>query len=49
MVDESTDINATGHLIMLTTIVKESLSKTIFLGLLQLDGSKKIMLQFFIP
>ena len=41
MVDESTDISAIGHLVMLATIVEEGLPKTVFLGLLQLDGGKK--------
>ena len=34
MVDESTNINIIGHLVMFATIVEEGLSKTIFLGLL---------------
>ena len=41
MVDESTDISVTGHLVMFAIIVEEGLSKTIFLGLLQLDGGTK--------
>ena len=41
MIDGSIDISVTGHLIMFATIVEEGLPKTIFLGLLQLDGGKK--------
>jgi hypothetical protein len=41
MIDESTDISATGHLVMFATILEEGLLITIFLGLLQLDGGKK--------
>ena len=41
MIDESTDISVTGHLVMFAIIVEEGLPKTIFLGLLQLDGDKK--------
>jgi hypothetical protein len=41
MVDESTDISATGHLVMFATIIEEGLPKIVFLGLLQLDGGKK--------
>ena len=41
MVDESTNISAPGHLIKFATIVEEGLPKTVFLGLLQLDGGKK--------
>ena len=30
MIDESTDISATGHLVMFATIIEEGLSKTVF-------------------
>ena len=48
MVDESTNISNTEHLVMFATIVEKDLPKTVFLGLLQFDGSKNILLQFFI-
>ena len=48
IVDESTDISATGHLVMFAIIVKEGLPITMFLGLFKLDGGKNIELQFFI-
>ena len=41
MINESTNINVTGHLVMFVTIVEEGLPKIVFLGLLQLDGGKK--------
>jgi len=41
MIDESTDINVTGHLVVLTSIIEEGLSVTIFLGLLEIEGGKK--------
>jgi hypothetical protein len=41
MIDKSTDISVTGHLVMFATIVKEDLPITVFLGLLQLEGGKK--------
>jgi hypothetical protein len=41
MVDESTDISVTGHLVMFATITKKGLPIIVFLGLLQLDGGKK--------
>jgi len=41
MVDESTDVSATGHLVMFATIVEEGLPMTVFLDLLQLEGGKK--------
>jgi len=47
MVDESTDVSATGHLVMFVTIVEEGLSVTIFLGLLQLEVGKKNDVTFF--
>ena len=41
MIDESTDISATSYHVMFATIVEEGLPKTVFLGLLQLDGFRK--------
>ena len=41
IVDESTDISVTRYFVMFSTIIEEDPSKTIFLGMLQLDGSKK--------
>ena len=46
MVDESIDISTTGHLVMFAAIIEEVLPITVFLGLLQLDGGKKMRLQF---
>jgi len=40
MIDESTNISATGHLVIFATIVEEVLPVTVFIGLLQLDSSK---------
>jgi hypothetical protein len=41
MVDEYIEINVTRFLVMFATIVEKGLPKTVFLGLLQLDGGKK--------
>jgi len=41
MIDESMDINATHFFVMFATIIEDSLSITILLGFLQLQGSKK--------
>ena len=41
MIDVSIDINVTGHLVVFATIVEEGWPVTLFLGLLQIEGSKK--------
>ena len=41
MIDEFTDISTTGYLVMFATIEEEGLPKTVFMGLLLLDGGKK--------
>ena len=41
MIDESTDISVTRHLVVFASIVEEGLPVTLFLGLLQIPGSKK--------
>lgn len=41
MVDESTDISVTGHLVVFATIIEEGLPVTLFLGLLPIEGGKK--------
>jgi len=41
MVDESIDMSVIGDLVMFATILEEGMPKTVFLGLLQLDGGKK--------
>lgn len=38
MIDESTDISATGYLVIFASIIEEGLPVTLFLGLLHLDG-----------
>jgi hypothetical protein len=40
MVDKSTIISVTGHLVMFATIVEEGLPKSVFLGLLQFGDGK---------
>jgi hypothetical protein len=41
MIDESTDISVTGHLVVFATIIEEGLPVTLFLGLLQIEEGKK--------
>ena len=41
MIDESTNISVTGHLVVFATIVEEGLPVTLFLGLLHIEGGKK--------
>jgi len=41
MIDESTNINAIGHLMIFATIIKEGLPVIVFLGLLLLQCDKK--------
>lgn len=41
MIDESTDISVTGHLVAFATIIEEGLPVSVFLGLLPIEGGKK--------
>jgi len=41
MVDESTNISVTGHLVVFATIMEEGLPVTVFLGLLEIEGGNK--------
>ena len=41
MIDKSTDISVTGHLVVFTTIIEEGMPLTVFLGLLEIEGGKK--------
>ena len=41
MIDESTDISVTGHLVVFATIIEEGVPMTVFLGLLEIEGGKK--------
>ena len=41
MIDESTDVSVTGHLVVFATIVEEGVPVTVFLGLLQIKDGKK--------
>ena len=46
MIDESTDISVTGHLVVFATIIEEGVPLTVFLGLLEIEGGKKMLLLF---
>lgn len=47
MIDESTDISLTSHLMVFTTFVEEGMSQCVFLGLLHTnDGRKDIEIAF---
>ena len=41
MIDESTDISVTGHLVVFATIIEEGVALIVFLGLLEIEGGKK--------
>ena len=41
LIDESTDISVTGHLVVLATIIEEGVPMIVFLGLLEIEGGKK--------
>jgi hypothetical protein len=41
MIDESTDISVTGHLVVFATIIEEGVPLTVFLGLLEIEGGKR--------
>ena len=43
MIDESTDISVTGHLVEFTTIIEECVPLTVFLDLLEIEGRKKML------
>jgi len=47
MIDESTDISVTSHLVVFAIIVEEGLPVTFFLGLLHIEGSKKDAIVIF--
>ena len=47
MINESIDISVIGHLVMFATIVEDGLPKTVFLGLLEVDGGKKKFASIF--
>ena len=42
MINESTDINVTGHLVVFTTIIEEGMPLTVVLGLLEIEGEEKM-------
>jgi hypothetical protein len=46
MIDESTDISVTGHLVVFTTIIEEGVPLTVFLDLLRIEGGKKMLILF---
>ena len=41
MIDKSTDVNVTGHIIVFATFIEGGLSVCIFLGLLEIANGKK--------
>ena len=41
MIDESTDISVTGHLVVFATIIEEGVPLTVFLGLLEIEDGKR--------
>ena len=41
LIDESTDISVTGHLVVFATIIEEGVPMIVFLGLLEIKGGKK--------
>ena len=41
LIDESTDISVTGHLVVFATIIEEGVPMIVFLGLLEIEGGKK--------
>ena len=41
LIDESTDISITGHLVVFATIIEEGVPMIVFLGLLEIEGGKK--------
>ena len=47
MIKKSTDIlSVTGYLVVFATIIEECVPMTIFLGLLEIEGGKKMLLLF---
>ena len=46
MIDKSTDINLTDHLVVFATIIEEDVSLIVFLGLFKIKGGKNAIIIF---
>jgi hypothetical protein len=46
MIDESTDISVTGHLVVFDTIIEKCMPMIVFLGLLEIEGGKNAIIIF---